>query len=679
MSENRIAYASRTYDDYKNDLIELTRIYYPDIFDRLNDASIGSWLINILSDIGDNLNYHIDRTYQETNVDSASQLGSLLNIARTNGLKIPGKKSALCEVELSCEVPLPDSEARTGNMATFDPLYCPVIKRGTLFSSGTTTFELMNDVNFVEQFNQDGRSDRKIEPIRDSNNNITSYRLTKLAVVQAGQSKVFKTTVSASDIKPFYQIDIQDNNILGVESIIVKQGTNFSTTPLTAEFFVDEEDYMDLGGNKVSRFYEVDNLIDQYRYGYKTSEKNEKNEYYNPIWQQITEPVYTIDENGKKTETEYKVILQQCVKGQWKRLKNKFIVEYDDNWNIKITFGAGIKNQYGEIPSTKDEFTQYMMSRMAANDYMGVLPEAGSTIYVLYRVGGGEVSNVAEGTITNIIYMNYQMDGNCNDPQDARKQSNVRKSFRVTNPSPSYGGKDEPSEEEIRYMIKYAASSQNRCVTLHDYKVKLNQLPAKYGCPFRIGVIEENNKVCIYALGLNSQGKLYSPLAEPVAENMLSYLSNYKTLNDYIEIKSGKIINISFKLTVYVDKTYEKSEVVKRIIDEVYDYMDIRKNEMGQDIFLGDLQKKISQLDGVINLSDMRCYNKVGGKYSDDKIAQELADLTSCYYGDDYDGTNNDDNQIDLKSSDMILYGNANSMYEILDKTTDIIVEVKTR
>ena len=43
-------------------------------------------------------------------------------------------------------------------------------------------------------------------------------------------------------------------------------------------------------------------------------------------------------------------------------------------------------------------------------------------------------------------------------------------------------------------MIKYNTASQNRCVTLHDYKSKINQLPAKFGCPFRIGVIEENNK-----------------------------------------------------------------------------------------------------------------------------------------------------------------------------------------
>ena len=32
--------------------------------------------------------------------------------------------------------------------------------------------------------------------------------------------------------------------------------------------------------------------------------------------------------------------------------------------------------------------------------------------------------------------------------QDNLKKSNLRNSFRVTNTTPSYGGKDEPSEEK---------------------------------------------------------------------------------------------------------------------------------------------------------------------------------------------------------------------------------------
>lgn len=89
MAENKISYIARTYDDYKTQIKELTRKYYPDVFYSLNDASIGEWLIELISDVGDNLSYHTDRVFQETTIDSATQMSSLLSLARTNGLKIP--------------------------------------------------------------------------------------------------------------------------------------------------------------------------------------------------------------------------------------------------------------------------------------------------------------------------------------------------------------------------------------------------------------------------------------------------------------------------------------------------------------------------------------------------------------------------------------------------------------
>lgn len=679
MSENKIAYTSRTYDDYKKSIRRIIAQYYPDVFERLDDAALGQWLVDILADMGDNLNYHIDRVYQETSINSASQLSSLQNIARSNGLHITGKKCALCEIELSCVVPV-KGMTEPSSTRFLDTDYCPIVRKGSMFSSGTVTFELMNDLNFAEQFNSDGMSDRKVVPIRDSNGNIINYRVTKLAVVQASQSKIYKKVITSADIKPFMEFTIQDSNIVGIESIIFKKGTNFSSDPVTYEFTTDEETYTDKNGNEIQRYFEVDNLVDQYRFGI-VEEKDEKG-FYNPKWEE--QPVPLCDEDGnliKDSEGKYIYTLQNmCVEGKWKRIKNKFITEYDDNWNLKVIFGAGLRNQYGTIPENAKQFTQYMMSRMQANDYMGVLPEVGSTMYVLYHVGGGEISNIAANTLTNIIYNNYSVAGNCNDTQDNLKKNNLRNSFRVTNTTPSYGGKDEPSEEEIKYMIKYNTASQNRCVTLHDYKVKINQLPAKFGCPFRIGVIEENNKVVIYALGLDSEGKLSNILSETVANNIIEYLNHYKMLNDFIEMRSGKIINVSFRVTLYADKSYDKAAVAKKVIDEIYDYMDIRKHEMGEDIFLGDLQKNISQIDGVINISKFQAYNKTGDGYSDDTITQELVTADNrCYYPDGEDEEDTDDMQIDLDASDMILYSEANSLFEIKDKAKDITVVVKTR
>ena len=673
MSENKISYSTRNYAEFRDEFMKLTRRYYPNVVKDFSDASIGQWFIELLASTADDLSYHIDRTFNETDLNSAQEPSSLMQLARSNGLKVPGKKAAICEAELSCNLPL---NADNGDLRLADEAYAPVIKAGSLFSTGMVTFELMEDVDFKEQFDENGISNRKIVPVRDSNGNIISYNYSKRVVVVAGQSKIFKKVINSSDIKPFMEVTLQDRNILGIDSIIVKEGTNLTTDPITSEFKVDAEEYLDKSGKPIHRFFEVDSLIDQYRFGEVVENLDtlsasdiENGKYYNPTTEYTT---YT-DEEGNEVNY-YKV-----TKGKWRRLKNKFITEYTDNWQLKVIFGAGLRNQYGQIPSEDNtEFTQYMMSRMQANDYMGVLPNDNSTMYILYRVGGGEESNIARDTLTNTIYLNYSICGKPGEADNAKKVKDVQTSIAITNPSPSYGGKDEPDSDELRYLIKYNNASQNRCVTVHDYYIKLMQIPAKYGCPFRVGIVEENNKIVIYTLGLDEQGNLKKELPNAVVENIQEYLRNYKMMNDFVELRSGKIINLSFELDIFVDKAYDKNEVVKRVIETVMDYMDIRRHQMGEDIFLGDLQKEIGKLHGVSNLIDMRVYNPTTDGHSDDGVTQELIDKNNCCYEGYAEAGENPDNQIDLKASDMILFNEIDSMFEILNET-DIKVRVKQR
>ena len=790
MSERKISYLARNYDDYRNAILDITRKYYSDVFDHLNDASVGSWIVDIAADMGDNLSYNIDRAYQETSLDSANDRNSLMDIARTQGCKITGKKAAIVEVELSCELPLNrQGSTSDGDLSQADESYAPIVKRGTLFSTGLQTFELSEDVDFSQQFNENGISNRQIIPTRDSNGNIISYLYKKLAIATAGQSKIYKKIITNSDLQPFMEVQLEDADILGVESIIVKEGTTIVDDPYIEEFYVDEEEYLDkksygdFGGTKINRFFEVENLVEPYRYGYEV-EMGDK--YYNPRWEvadmtyievgkakksdytgniytyakiitntqyaaltdeekanyepyeveltsthkEIPVNVYrgllpeekerytvkkylykvlsfepktgytpyqyfnsdypndiiTVKEYETLSDNDERVILQEVpsryvVRGDWKRVKNKFVTEYTNTWALKVIFGKGLRNVYGEIPEDAREFTKYMMCRMEANDYMGVLPDANSTMYILYRVGGGEQSNIAKDTLTNFIYKNVEISGNCDDNYDATKKRKVLDSLKVTNTTPSYGGKDEPSMEELRWLIKYNNSSQNRCVTLHDYYARIMMLPAKYGCPFRCGIVEENNKVIVYMLGIDHNGRLRSELAEQVATNIKNYLSNYRMINDMVEMRSGKIINLAFDVDIFVDKTYDKGEVVKRVIDLIYDYMDVRKHKMGEDIFVGDIEKEISKLDGVQNLIELRVYNKVGSHdgYSDNESTQEIMSYDEC--GKLYDEERNDlsDRRIDLKKSDKILFTESNSMFEVKYKEKDIRVNVKQR
>ena len=162
----------------------------------------------------------------------------------------------------------------------------------------------------------------------------------------------------------------------------------------------------------------------------------------------------------------------------------------------------------------------------------------------------------------------------------------------------------------------------------------------------------------------------------------MNYISEYKMINDYVEIKSGRIINLQFEIDFFVDKNYDNSDVVSKVITIVKDYMDKNKLQMGDDIFVGDIEKEISKIDGVQNLIDFRVYNIFGNGYSSTKTMQQIKTLRECY-GDDeelnLDGIVENRNCINLIASDKMLYTENDTMFEIKYPETDIICRVKTR
>ena len=387
MSNNKLSYLNKNFDDYKRSLQEYIAEYYPQIANDFNDASIGSWMVDLVALVGDNLTNYIDRAYNETNIDTATQKSSLYSMARTNGVKIPGPKGAMAEVKFSCVVPVPGTSNDKSTLGMPEMDYAPIIKRGTKVSSRSQIFEVMDDIDFSSQFNKFGVSNREKVPIFDSNKNINGYRLTKTEVVVAGESKIYKQEIKASDIVPFMEVVLPDAQVMSVESIIFKDGTNFKNDPSMNEFMKNSESFMK-DGAQVFRFFEVDSLTDQYIWGDDDSNKSFTYGYWS-------------DAGNAYIPT------TSIVKGKWKPITQKFITEFTDKGYMKITFGSGeIAGQSESYLDDKTDFSQYQISRMVRNNFMGKLPKEGWTMYILYRVGGGAASNVPSGSINNISYLN---------------------------------------------------------------------------------------------------------------------------------------------------------------------------------------------------------------------------------------------------------------------------------
>lgn len=664
MSDKKISYLSRDFSSVRKELEKFSKQYYPELSDDWNDSSVGSWLMDLAASVGDDLAYHTDRMYQESTLDSANMRSSVLSQARSNGLKIPGRKASSCEVEISCVLPTDSTDISVPNWN-----YAPIVQSTSIISAGDSNFQLTEDINFAEQFNKNGYSNRKVVPSRNSNGNITGYTVSKSAIAVNGTTKVYKKVMYPNDIEPFMEIVLPEENILNIESIIFKESSDITTTPSIYEYYIDSEQYRISSEDAMTyRFFECDSLADQYRFGdsvnYGTSN----------IISSIYEPSLYDDYTSNGVVTRY-------YRGKWKPLRQKFITEYTDNGYMKVIFGAS--NGYPQLPSNGTTYGDYVASNIINNDMLGVLPKEGWTMFILYRVGGGVSSNLGIGALNKFTLANVDWGANTNNTNGSIR-GKVLTSLTVTNISSALAGKDSPSTSEIKYLMKYNTSSQNRAVTVTDYRAKLMEMPPKYGAPFRCSVIEENNKVEMDFLGLDSNGNLTSYLPQTLVENSIEYLSNFKQINDYIEIKSGKIYNIGVMGEMFIDKNYNQANVVTSVINKIKEYFSVNNHEMGDDIFVGDLEKEIMLLDGVIGIIRMKIYKIYNGGYSSDVCPLPETSEESVCGSEPSEGFSLKDEgsisrEIDLDATDYVLYGDYNSMYEIKSPSSDIQIKIKTR
>ena len=168
MGSKKISYTERDFEGLRQELINFTKQYYPDVINNFNDASIFSVLLDLNAAIGDNLHYHIDRSIQETVLLYAQQKSSIYNIARTYGLKIPGNRPSVAMLDVSIVVPpFGDKE---------DSRYLGLIRSGGQFSGAGQIFENLDDIDFSSQYDSNGVPNRTKIPNFDSNNKVINYQ-----------------------------------------------------------------------------------------------------------------------------------------------------------------------------------------------------------------------------------------------------------------------------------------------------------------------------------------------------------------------------------------------------------------------------------------------------------------------------------------------------------------------
>ena len=604
MAEKRISYTVRDFAAIRQELIDYTRQYYPELIDNFNDASIFSVLMDLNAAVTDNLHYHIDRSIQETVLEFAKQRSSIYNIARTYGLKIPGNRPSIAVCDISINVPVFGDRP--------NPEYMGVLKAGSQFVGAGQTFENPNDIDFSSAFSSSGIANQKVIPILDSSNNIQSYNIVKREVLVNGITKVFKKVITSADATPFLSLYLPERNVVNVLSIIQKDGITYNNIPSYQEFL-----------SPVGKWYEV---------------------------QALAEDTVFIPEPGKTTD-------QSNIKvGKYIRTSNRFITEFTPENFLKLTFGGGNTSADDQLAAFAQTGVPLRINDYQNNLSLGYIPTPNTTLFIQYRVGGGLESNVGVNVINTVGNVLFDVNGESVEIANA-----VRNSIQCTNVTAAIGGANPPSVEEVRNLVTFNFSSQNRAVTIGDYYSLIQKMPGQFGIPAKVGIIENNNKINVVLLTQDTNGKMTQNVPTVLKDNVATYLSNYRMMNDYISVTTGKVIDLAFEIYISIAKNTNQNSIISDVITKVNDYMLPQAREFGQNVLISEIKSIVQNIEGVVNISDVKVFGRVGGKYSTSQTAQKYEDSTTKQ----------------IKLIDDVVYAEPTEFYQIRYSNTDIGVRVK--
>lgn len=570
-----------------------------------NDASIFSVLLDLNAAVADNLHFHIDRVWQETILDFAQQRQSLFHIAKTYGIRIPGVRPSVALCDFSVNVPVRGDKE--------DERYLGILKGGAQVSGGGQIFETIEDIDFSNPFNSKGEPNRLKIPNFDTNNRLISYTITKREAVVNGVTRIYRKVINQIDQKPFLKLFLPEQNVLGVVSVIHKDGTTFGANPTSTEF-----------STSTNKWYEVKSLMQDKVFVPNTTSVSDKNNFK---------------------------------AGDYVSVSNKFITEYTPEGYFSLTFGSGTVDPLDNLDNYITNNMKVNIASFLNNMSLGAVPKVNSTLFVKYRIGGGKDSNLGVNVITSVDSVEFNIQG-----PNSTINTQVEDSLTVTNITPAIGGADQPTIEEIRNMVAYNFAAQNRAVTLNDYKSLIETMPSTFGAPAKVNVMEEDNKVRIKLLSYDENGNLTDTVSNTLKNNILNYLSEFRMINDYLDIVSGEVIDMGLEVDLVIDKNTSQTDVIKTTIENIVDFFAIEKRKMGDPLFVGDLSKSVGNVSGVVNVVDIRVFGKIGGEYSSSEVSQSYKDnLTK-----------------EIQQTDNTIFMKSNQIFQIRFPNKDIKIRIKT-
>jgi hypothetical protein len=567
-----IQYINRDFSELRASLIDYARTYFPTTYNDFSPSSPGMMFMEMAAYVGDVLSFYLDNQIQETYLQYARQTNNLYELAYMFGYKPNTTQVATTLIDFYQQVPAKTS----GSVQIPDFDYALSVPQNAIIQSTSNTnitFLVEDPIDFSVSSSGDPTEITVFSVVGD-NPNFFLLKKTRKAI----SSTINTTTFSFGAPEQFATVEINSPRIVGILDIT------------------------DTDGNE---WYEVDYLAQECIF------KSIKNT--NPNDPNLSQ---------YQGDTPYLLQLEQ--------VQRRFITRFIDDQSLQIQFGAGSTADTDEViipnpdnvglglPFEKTKLnTAFAPSNFLFTKTYGIAPSQ-TTLTVRYLTGGGVESNIPANDLNTLVGTNVQF---LNSNLNATTANTIFNSLAVTNPEAADGGGDGDTIEELRQNTSANFATQLRNVTQDDYLVRALSMPAKYGViskafieptkAINLSAGESNSILDLYVLSFNVDNQL-NTASRALKQNLTTYLSQYRMVNDAVSIKDAFIINIGVNFDIITLPEFNSNQVLFDCITTLKDYFTIDKWQINQPIILRDLFVLLDRVEGVQTIKNIEISNFSG-------------------------------------------------------------------
>ena len=592
--EKDITYLGKDFSQFKTNLIEFTKQYFPDSYTDFSDASPGTLFIEMAAYVGDVLSYYMDSNLKETFLEHAQERGNIFDLARNLGYQ--PKNSIPAYVNLDVFQLLPATG--TGDNVKPDYDYALSIKPGMSVNqtNGNAVFRTLDSIDFRFSSSYDN-TEITIYETDDTTKLPTYYLLKKQVRAVSGELKTQEFTFGSP--VAYDKVVVNDSNIIDIVSVTESDGDAWTEVPYLAQDTVFES---------IPNLAENDPELSVYRAGAPSLLKLRKS-------------------------------------------SKRFITRLRADGLMELQFGSGVSDNNDEevIPNPDNVgnglsgFRRNLDVDIDPSNFLytrtyGQAPSA-TTLTVTYTTGNGLKDNVPSDTLTELNSIEY--DDNINATTVAPIVNFIKRSLSITNPEAAVGAKTADSLQDIKNNAMASYATQNRLVTREDYIIRTYSMPSRFGSISKAYIVPDDQitqkdlvesrianplALNMYVLGVNESNELIAA-NDAIKENLKTYLNYYRMLTDAINIKDAFIINIGLDFEISVLTNFNSNEVLIKCINKLKSYFNINKWQINQPIIKSEITNIIGNIKGVQNVINVRLLNLYdsGAGYSGN-----VYDLTSA-------------------------------------------------